>query len=63
VFFFTFILFFGSPSLMCWISLDPNTQAWLKGAFDPIFGFPSIVRFSWATVKVLLENGGHKVKW
>ncbi len=42
---------------------DPNTQAWLKGAMDPVFGFPKIVRFSWATVKVILENNAHKVKW
>jgi len=42
---------------------DPNTQAWLKGALDPVFGYPKIVRFSWATVKVILENSAHKVKW
>ncbi|KAF8972134.1 ribonuclease H-like domain-containing protein [Flammula alnicola] len=42
---------------------DPNTQAWLKTAVDPVFGFPDIVRFSWTTVKVILERDAHAVKW
>lgn len=42
---------------------DPNTQAWLKTAMDPVFGFPNIVRFSWTTVKVILERDAHAVKW
>ncbi|KAF8910624.1 ribonuclease H-like domain-containing protein [Gymnopilus junonius] len=42
---------------------DPNTQAWLKTAIDPVFGFPKIVRFSWTTVKVILDKSAHKVKW
>ncbi|PFH52972.1 hypothetical protein AMATHDRAFT_138731 [Amanita thiersii Skay4041] len=42
---------------------DPKTQAWLRENLDPTFGFPKIVRFSWATVKVMLENNGHAVKW
>lgn len=42
---------------------DPNTQAWLKSSLDPIFGFPKVVRFSWTTVKVLMEGKGHSVKW
>lgn len=42
---------------------DPNTQAWLKNNLEPVFGFPKIVRFSWATVKVILEKSAHKVKW
>lgn len=42
---------------------DPNTQAWLKSAVEPVFGFPNIVRFSWTTVKVLLEKHAHAVKW
>ena len=27
---------------------DPETKEWLEGAFDPTFGFPEVVRFSWA---------------
>ncbi|KAJ3562308.1 hypothetical protein NP233_g9658 [Leucocoprinus birnbaumii] len=42
---------------------DPNTQAWLKGNLEPTFGFPKLVRFSWTTVKLLLEKDAHKVKW
>ncbi|EDR08506.1 uncharacterized protein LACBIDRAFT_173809 [Laccaria bicolor S238N-H82] len=42
---------------------DPNTQAWLKGSVDPVFGFPKLVRFSWTTVKVILEKNAHAVKW
>ncbi|KIM39871.1 hypothetical protein M413DRAFT_446791 [Hebeloma cylindrosporum] len=42
---------------------DPNTQAWLKTAIDPVFGFPKIVRFSWTTVKVILEKNACSVKW
>lgn len=44
-------------------SSDPNTQAWLKTAIDPVFGFPKIVRFSWTTVKVILEKNARSVKW
>ncbi|KAF8149954.1 ribonuclease H-like domain-containing protein [Crassisporium funariophilum] len=42
---------------------DPNTVAWLKTAIDRVFGFPNIVRFSWTTVKVILEKSAHPVKW
>ncbi|KAF5359545.1 hypothetical protein D9756_003404 [Leucocoprinus leucothites] len=50
----------GYPSGKC---LYPNTQAWLKGNLEPTFGFPRLVRFSWTTVKLLLEKNAHKVKW
>lgn len=42
---------------------DPNTQTWLKGNIEPTFGFPKLVRFSWTTVKVILESKAHQVKW
>ncbi|KAM6504512.1 Ribonuclease H-like domain containing protein [Amanita muscaria] len=42
---------------------DPKTQAWLKNHVEPTFGFPKFVRFSWTTVKLLLEKDGHRVKW
>ncbi|THH06425.1 hypothetical protein EW145_g4096 [Phellinidium pouzarii] len=42
---------------------DPKTQAWLRDSLEPTFGFPSLVRFSWATVKVALEKYAHAVKW
>ena len=34
---------------------DPATKAWLASAIDPVFGFPSIARFSWAPCRKLLE--------
>lgn len=35
---------------------DPNTVAYLHRALDPVFGWPGLVRFSWATIKTLLEE-------
>lgn len=45
------------------LTVDPKTVAWIKSSLEPTFGFPSIVRFSWTTVKVALEKSGHDVKW
>ncbi|KAF5382214.1 hypothetical protein D9615_004337 [Tricholomella constricta] len=42
---------------------DPKTQAWLKNSIEPTFGYPKLVRFSWTTVKLLLEKNAHAVKW
>ncbi|KAJ3815543.1 ribonuclease H2 subunit A [Lentinula lateritia] len=42
---------------------DPKTQHWLKASLDPTFGFPKVARFSWTTVKLLLEKQGHTVQW
>lgn len=46
---------------------DPRTSAWLKGvAMDKVFGWSSDqVRYSWATVRELLEKSkdGAKVDW
>ncbi|KAG8876272.1 Cullin-3 [Tulasnella sp. 332] len=44
---------------------DPKTQAWIRTALDPTFGYPSIARFSWATIKVQLDANkqAHKVVW
>nr|CDI56672.1 related to 35 kDa ribonuclease H [Melanopsichium pennsylvanicum 4] len=35
---------------------DPNTVAFLKRTLDPVFGWPGIVRFSWATAKTMLDE-------
>ncbi|KAN0065000.1 hypothetical protein ACQY0O_002061 [Thecaphora frezii] len=35
---------------------DPITVKWLKDSLDPVFGWPGVVRFSWATVKTLLDQ-------
>ncbi|KAJ7475855.1 ribonuclease H2 subunit A [Mycena latifolia] len=42
---------------------DPRTKAWLRDSLEPIFGLPRIARFSWSTVKVLLEKEGKAVEW
>lgn len=42
---------------------DPKTQAFLRQQLDPVFGYRGMVRFSWATVKVLLEKQGHACAW
>ncbi|KAE8214755.1 hypothetical protein CF327_g1886 [Tilletia walkeri] len=34
---------------------DPNTVAFLKATLDPVFGWPGIARFSWGTIRTLLE--------
>ncbi|KAK9899733.1 ribonuclease H2 subunit A [Cystobasidium minutum MCA 4210] len=42
---------------------DPKTVAWLEKHFDPLFGYPSIARQSWGTIRQLLDKKGWRVKW
>jgi len=42
---------------------DPATKAWVGAFFDALFGWPSIVRFSWAPAKDALEKRGVKCVW
>lgn len=35
---------------------DPFTKKWLNENIDPVFGYPSIMRFAWSTCRVLLGN-------
>ncbi|KAK8853264.1 ribonuclease HII [Kwoniella newhampshirensis] len=42
---------------------DPKTQVYLKEGLDPVFGYKGLVRFSWATVKVLMDKQGVECKW
>ena len=39
------------------------TKEWLRQHVKPVFGFPSIVRFSWATVRTILEAEAAPVTW
>jgi ribonuclease H2 subunit A len=39
----------------CGYPSDPKTRSWLDAQFDPEFGYPRIVRFSWKTTKDRLE--------
>lgn len=43
---------------------DPLTKAWAAANFDPLFGWPSVVRFSWSTAKVAFKApGAVRVTW
>ncbi|KAL4439043.1 hypothetical protein ABPG77_006980 [Micractinium sp. CCAP 211/92] len=42
---------------------DPDTKRWLESSIDPVFGFPSLVRFSWSTCTPLLEQHAVPVKF
>ena len=44
----------------CGYPSDPLSRKWLQDCFDPIFGFPSIVRFSWSTARKKLQTGNGK---
>ena len=35
---------------------DPVTKDWLKKHFDKVFGFPTIVRFSWSTWDKIINS-------
>jgi ribonuclease H2 subunit A len=54
----TFVKNYGSgyPS-------DPRTKTWLAGHVDKVFGFPTFVRFSWSTARVILEREAVAVSW
>jgi ribonuclease H2 subunit A len=42
---------------------DPNTVQWLKDNADRVFGYPSVVRFSWQTTVKLLDDHCCKTEW
>ena len=42
---------------------DEKTKAWLRKWCTPIFGFPSIVRFSWQTTKTLMDELCVPTEW
>lgn len=42
---------------------DKITINWLKDHLDPVFGFPTVVRFSWKTASKILEDKGIKIEW
>lgn len=39
------------------------TKKWLKANSDPVFGFPSLVRFSWQTTQTFMDAECAKVDW
>lgn len=42
---------------------DELTKKWLRRNVDPVFGWPTVLRFSWATAKDLLEKDAQPVEW
>ncbi|OZJ04431.1 hypothetical protein BZG36_02901 [Bifiguratus adelaidae] len=42
---------------------DPDTVAWIKSLSCKVFGYPNIMRFSWATCVKLLEDKAIAVDW
>ena len=43
---------------------DPYTKQFLSKCMQPVFGFPTFVRFSWSTIpKMLKDQNGVVVQW
>jgi len=42
---------------------DPETKRFLETSFDPVFGYPTLARFSWSTITRILEQRGNKCDW
>ena len=42
---------------------DERTKAWMRKFLDPVFGWPSVVRFSWKPAVELLEKNAVRVVW
>ncbi|KAM8793863.1 ribonuclease H2 subunit A [Eudromia elegans] len=42
---------------------DPRTKRWLRRHLEPLFGFPQLVRFSWATAQSLLQQHAVALRW
>jgi hypothetical protein len=40
---------------------DVRTKLWMRRNLDPVFGWPSVVRFSWKPAALLLEKGAVRV--
>lgn len=47
----------------CGYPSDPKAKQWLRRNFDPVFGFPNLVRFSWKTCSTILEDEKTDVDW
>lgn len=42
---------------------DPETKQFLNKCVDPVFGFPTLARFSWSTITKALEERACKCDW
>lgn len=43
--------------------VDGVTKTWLASNIDPVFGFSSLVRFSWSTATKILDEKTRGCKW
>ena len=42
---------------------DRRTKTWLKANIDVVFGYPKVCRFSWSTVKRILNSEAIEITW
>ncbi len=42
---------------------DPKTKLWTRNALNKVFGFPTLVRYSWKTAVKLLKDYFYKAEW
>lgn len=47
----------------CGYPSDPITKKWMARNCDSVFGYPSIVRFSWKTTTNIMKDHVKKIKW
>lgn len=48
----------------CGYPSDPKSKVWLNKHSDAVFGFPSLVRFSWKTCKdMIAKNKESVIEW
>lgn len=48
----------------CGYPSDPKSKIWLQKHCDDVFGFPSLVRFSWKTCKdMIAKNKEAVIEW
>lgn len=52
-----------NPNLGSGYPSDPQTKQWLREHVDPVFGFPTLVRFSWSTCQEILDGEAMTVEW
>jgi hypothetical protein len=45
------------------LTADPKTKSFLEKVLDPVFGFPTFVRFCWSTTQIILDKDAVACKW
>jgi ribonuclease H2 subunit A len=47
----------------CGYPSDPKTKKWMEKNCDHVFGYPSLVRFSWKTTTNSMKGKIKQIKW